>query len=90
MTTATWIYIGGTAVAAAIVTRAFYGLRSYRSKLRRRDLPAITASGIIWLTLAAIFWDPVFSTLLAAGVAGIYLPSIYSILRSPADSDTRV
>jgi hypothetical protein len=86
MTTLTWIYIGGAAVEALIVTTGFFGLRSYRSKFRRQHLLPFIASAIPWLVMAVIVSSPVFSTLLIASVAGIYLPCIYWILKSPGDS----
>jgi hypothetical protein len=85
MTTLTWVYIGGAAVEAIIVTVGLFGLRSYRSKFRRQHLLPFIASAIPWLVLALVFASPVFSTLLIASVAGIYLPCIYWILKSPSD-----
>ena len=85
MTTLTWIYIGGAAVEALIVTIGFFGLRSYRSKFRRQHLMPCIGSGMPWVVVALIFFDPLFTTLLLASVVGIYAPAIYWILKSPSD-----
>jgi hypothetical protein len=89
MNTLTWIYIGGAAVEASIVTVAFFGLRSYRTHLRRQHLVPFICTAIPWVVAAVLFWvfsSPVASTFLLASVAGIYLPLIYWILKSRNDS----
>jgi len=86
MTTLTWIYIIGAVVEAGIVTAAFFGLRSYRTKFRRQHLLPFIAAAVPWFVLAFIFWNPVFSTFLLASVIGIYAPCIYWMLTSPNDN----
>jgi len=86
MTTLTWVYLGGAAVEAVIVTIAFFGMRPYRSKFRRQHLLPFLGSAIPWIVLALIMFDPLFTTLLLASVAGIYLPCIYWILKSPNEN----
>jgi hypothetical protein len=83
MTTLTWIYIGGAAVEAGIVTVAFFGIRSYRAHFRRQHLAPIMLTAVPWLVPALLFFNPVFTTLLLASIAGIYAPILYWILKAP-------
>jgi uncharacterized MnhB-related membrane protein len=86
MATLTWIYIGGAAVEASIVTIAFFGLRAYRAHFHRQHLVPFICIAIPWVVAAflfLVFSSPVLSTFLLASVAGIYVPLIYWILKSP-------
>jgi hypothetical protein len=85
MTTLTWIYIGGAVVEALIITVAFFGLRSYRTKFRRQHLLPFIGTALPWFVVAFVLFNPVFSTFLLASIVGIYAPCIYWILNSPND-----
>ena len=83
MTTLIWIYIGGAAVEASIVTLAFFGIRSYSRHLRRKHLLPFISTAISWLVVAWLISNLVFSIFFLSSIAGVYASLIYWILKSP-------